>query len=389
MSKPTGTISQLGVSGSITQKEVSGSISESAAFNWSAYWASRYPSDLVSTVDSDTQITLNWTNNGDTDYDGVSIERSTDGITYAEIDTGSVGDTSYIDDTCVADTTYYYRVRYYRGTHYSDYCDPANTTSWTSQYNTVYDSWTNKPSAADSEKYNALIKSWIDDGVWAKKDVLYNFAIHTNDDGEALKNWKNPGTHDATLVNAPAFVAYEGFTGNGTTSYIDTNYNPGTDAINYALDDASVGIYFRTNTIYTNYELHGVWSTLGASRRIQLNRDNNFSDFYAIALNSGIDNQVSTDRLNGMYIGSRTANNIQKLYVNKTAKVNGTEITITIPDQNVCILALLKNDGNPDYFENDQISYCFLGSGMTQDNVDDDTDAFESYMDSNGKGVIT
>lgn len=83
-------------------------------FSWSQYWASRYPSGLSLTVISDTRIDLSWTNNGDTDYDGVSIERSTDGVTYAEIDTDVAGSTTYNDTTCTAGTLYYYRIRYYK-----------------------------------------------------------------------------------------------------------------------------------------------------------------------------------------------------------------------------------------------------------------------------------
>lgn len=83
--------------------------------SWSSYWAARYPSDLTATVISDTQIDLAWTNNGTADYTGISIERSDDGITYAEIDTVALGVAVYSDTTGLAiDQIYYYRVRYYK-----------------------------------------------------------------------------------------------------------------------------------------------------------------------------------------------------------------------------------------------------------------------------------
>ena len=100
-----------------------------SVFNWSAYWASRYPSGLIVIVFSDTQIDLIWTNNGDEDYDGGIIERSEDGITWVEIDTFTTGDTTFSDTTCSGNTLYYYRVRYYRGTHYSAYSNVDN--DWT------------------------------------------------------------------------------------------------------------------------------------------------------------------------------------------------------------------------------------------------------------------
>ena len=86
----------------------------SSSQSLSTYWASRYPSLLTAITVSDTRIDLSWTNNGTVDYTGISIERSTDGINYAEIDTTSSGDASYSDTTCNAGTLYYYRIRYYK-----------------------------------------------------------------------------------------------------------------------------------------------------------------------------------------------------------------------------------------------------------------------------------
>jgi hypothetical protein len=82
------------------------------AISWSSYWATRFPSLLTATVISDTQINLAWTNNGGVNYTGVSIERGTNGVTFAEITTISPA-SAYNDTTCVANTTYYYRIRYY------------------------------------------------------------------------------------------------------------------------------------------------------------------------------------------------------------------------------------------------------------------------------------
>lgn len=94
---------------------ISGGIPFGGAFNWTGYWATRYPSGLVITVDSTTQITLNWTNNGVADYDGVRIERSDDGVTYTVINTEVAGTATYINIGLTEGTHYYYRTYYYRG----------------------------------------------------------------------------------------------------------------------------------------------------------------------------------------------------------------------------------------------------------------------------------
>jgi uncharacterized repeat protein (TIGR02543 family) len=78
------------------------------------------PSLLTLTVISDTQIDLAWTN-GSTNEDGISIERSTDGITYAEITTVATGVSTYSNTGLTADTLYYYKVRAFKGGVYSEY----------------------------------------------------------------------------------------------------------------------------------------------------------------------------------------------------------------------------------------------------------------------------
>ena len=79
----------------------------------SEYWQSRYPANLEAEAMSGSQIDLSWENNGINDYDGVKIERSLDNETFSVIATLS-GGTSYSDNGLDGDTTYYYKLRYFR-----------------------------------------------------------------------------------------------------------------------------------------------------------------------------------------------------------------------------------------------------------------------------------
>ena len=78
------------------------------------------------------------------------------------------------------------------------------------EYQAVYDAFTTKPSAALASLQDIMVRALIDCGAWALLDVFYNYAVHTNAAGEALINWKLPGTFDATAFNAPTFTALEG-----------------------------------------------------------------------------------------------------------------------------------------------------------------------------------
>jgi len=104
----------------------------------------------------------------------------------------------------------------------------------------------NLPSDSVKLKQNTLLTNMKVDGVWAKLDVFYVFA---QDGGSAFGtlNWKNPNANQATLVNAPTFVSNGGLQGNGTSSYIDTNFNTATQGVNYTRNNASM--YFFPHAI--------------------------------------------------------------------------------------------------------------------------------------------
>ena len=85
-----------------------------------AAWAAETPTGVTATVISDTEIQLDWTA-GSTNEDGFSIERSTDGVVYAEIATTLTGVVHYHNTGLTGGTRYYYRVRAFKGTLYSAY----------------------------------------------------------------------------------------------------------------------------------------------------------------------------------------------------------------------------------------------------------------------------
>jgi hypothetical protein len=84
------------------------------------------PSDGVLTVLSDTSIKFDFTINA-TNADGHSIERSTDGVTYTEIDTVTGSTATFTDTGLTGGTIYYYKARAYKGSSYSEYCTAVSS----------------------------------------------------------------------------------------------------------------------------------------------------------------------------------------------------------------------------------------------------------------------
>ena len=109
------------------------------------------------------------------------------------------------------------------------------------------------PSFSQQLKQNDLLLNLKSSGVWSKLDSFGLFA--TDGSGEfALIDWKRLALY--TAINSPTFSINGGFTGNGTSAYIDTNFNPTIGTNNYQLNDAG-RFYWVDNQVGGGVTLEG------------------------------------------------------------------------------------------------------------------------------------
>src|SRR5439155_281225 len=87
------------------------------------------PSNLSATAVSTSQINLTWTDNS-SNQDSVMIERSSDGLSFAQLGTVGANGTSYPDTGLIPGTTYYYQVLAYHASSNSPYAYPASATTF-------------------------------------------------------------------------------------------------------------------------------------------------------------------------------------------------------------------------------------------------------------------
>lgn len=76
------------------------------------------------------------------------------------------------------------------------------------------------------------------DGNWAKRDRLWIYMLGTA--GAAAIDLVARASH--SLVSSPTFTTLGGYTGNGTSSYINTGFNPSTMAVKGTRNDTSHGV---------------------------------------------------------------------------------------------------------------------------------------------------
>lgn len=165
-------------------------------------------------------------------------------------------------------------------------------------------------SAAPSDSRKAAIDDLVSDlkraGIWVKLDGLYVLAAH---DAQAARlNWIG-GQFDLSEVSAPSFTADRGYQGNGTSSYLDTGFNPTTAGGKFSQNDAHIGVWSLTDlTNDTAFDIGNTLarlnsrSTTGTSIRGTLNRSGN--------LLSGSPTANSL----GHHVLSRSASTVLKYY---------------------------------------------------------------------------
>jgi len=153
------------------------------------------------------------------------------GAVNNNISWGSVHEDSWAGDTNIVGFAY--------DTDYQAILDYATTQGYT------------LPSESQRLKQNTLLIALKDAGVWSKLDTFTNFATNGSSNF-ALIDWKRLTQY--TAVNSPTFTTNEGFMGNGTSSYIDTNFNPSTQNTNYILNNASRYAYVFSGSLTQRFD---------------------------------------------------------------------------------------------------------------------------------------
>lgn len=241
------------------------------------------------------------------------------------------------------------------------------------------------------------VESKLRDFVVALKDslnidslaqVFDVIQIYANGNSEAaLRNLVNR-THDATAVSSPTFTAFEGYSFNGTSNYLNTDYNPREDSVNVSRSAFTFGIYSKTAPTGTSSSKnHGVYDTgAGTGSRICVNPARSTDLARVYPCNVAVPQTAFTGSV-GMLSVVRSASNASYAVANKTFGTVDTGAPQPLPNYNMYIGATNSGDTAAEFITG-TIALFFIGSSLTSDELSDLIDCFEAYMDSNGEGVI-
>lgn len=216
---------------------------------------------------------------------------------------------------------------------------------------------------APTDALKALINKTIvdlkSDGVFQMADCMYIRGVHES--LLACQNWiKN--AHNSTLFNNPTFTPKVGFSGDGSTSYINNNYNPKSHADKLALGDVTMCWLQHTLGSTTGRYILGCNDTTGTSARMYLLYYTTGND--RMYLNSGTYNgnvNCEADKVIGF---SRISGQNQG-YVDGYAS-GAVTLGVTdgeLPEFDIYELCANLN-GSPNGFNNGNIMFSFYGKGL-------------------------
>jgi hypothetical protein len=221
------------------------------------------------------------------------------------------------------------------------------------------------PSDAVKLKQNQLLIDLKAAGIWNKLDTFALFATDGNSQF-ALIDWKRLINYEA--VSNPTFTTNEGFTGNGSSAYIDTKFNPTTNGSNYTLNNASRYFYVFSGST-TNTALDGTTTAINNSQ---------FSSSTAQRINSS-NSLVGVPTSAFSFATGTPTKSIHRTSSTNVTLFNGivsgtrTQTSTGLPNANQYILR------NASTYGASEISLYAMGASLVSENTDF-VNAINTYM---------
>lgn len=233
-----------------------------------------------------------------------------------------------------------------------------------------------QPDAVRKALINSTIVALKAAGVWTLLDYIHFEAAA--DAQSSLLNWKS-ASFNLLAVNSPTFTADRGYAGDGTTSFLNTQFNPATAGGQFTLNSASIGVYNRTTRAASN-----VLSAAGSgSNMIVYPRQG--GDICTVRLNdlgAGVSNANSF----GLISGSRVVSTDRNTYRNGASIGNTVVASTSLTSQPVYICGF-NNSGTLTQASTDQFACSYAGGGLDATQNAALYSAIQAYMTGVGANV--
>lgn len=214
--------------------------------------------------------------------------------------------------------------------------------------------FTTPPSEARKAIINSLVVSLTSAGIWSGRDLLHIIAAASAQAGQ--RNWM-ADQYNLVPVNLPTFVADRGYTGDGTSSYLNTAFTPSTQSTKATQNDASAFVWSRTS-------VQDLGALLGdSSATPALNLYSRYSDDTTYArLNTTTDGDEPSADGSGLWCLNRTAAGAFEIWRNGVLVSTETAVSTSL---STAALTLLRGASTDTDLSTSQVAAFGFGKSLT------------------------
>ena len=245
-------------------------------------------------------------------------------------------------------------------------------------YWSQYQQWlTLQPATPQPTSYDTLTTAWLGQVSSPSQQTIYAvdaFFKQLRADGNLLLDYCflfaqdnqansrvsliNPSLYNVTEHSSPTWNAYLGYTGNGSSSYLATNFNDSANGVNYSLNNGSMGCYLRLNvSASSSVNMGSRNSSLFTQLSIRY-----ASTTAQVSMNGLTEPNISNANTQGLAILRRQSSSSIELSLNASVLGSSTQTSSALSPKNDYIMAW-NNTTAPGFFDNNQYSLAFKGSG--------------------------
>jgi hypothetical protein len=239
----------------------------------------------------------------------------------------------------------------------------------------IFDAFTTPPTTARKAVINTCVVALKAAGVWTLLDCLYLMAAADNQ--AARINWKMPASFTLSAINSPTFTADRGFTGDGASTYLDTNYTPSTNAVALSLNSAHYGGWaLNSLAAGSANRLVGNVASTGTGRSLVLPR--NTGDIISSLANDTSGTTLSNATTSGFFVVNRSGASARQAYRNGSSLGSDATAAVALPNQKV---AFLRDTTS---FATLQVAVGTIGASLTAQQASDFHAAILAYLQAVG-----
>jgi len=215
-------------------------------------------------------------------------------------------------------------------------------------------------SANEKNAINTLVIDLKGYSIWTKIKAIYPMVGASA--AACAQNLKS-SSFTGTFTSGWTFSS-TGVTPNGTSAYMDTNFNP---SVNSTLNSGHISIYLRTNSVGTPHCDIGCFNGSNSG----INIYSRFQNTQLGRIHEDDGNSIATTDSRGFNFATRLSSTVKKIGKNSTLTAF-TVNSVALLNVNITI-GCLNNNGTKTQFSDRQNAFASIGDGLT------DTEASNFY----------